>query len=347
MRPGRRPCALGPGCMNPLPALLESLGLASPWAYGPLFVGASLLLIWRLEAMAKSGLQATAVGAVLMPFCSGLGNLLFVWSAHTHGLPSAEVATNALVNNVTNLTLLLGLPTVIFGLSLAPAPAARGSRRRAAEAKVEGQLNRLSLAFTVVAGLFFAGAAWTLGRDGKLDAVDGGVLVGAFSFWICVQAVDAMKYAVHARRSPGAGVVVDLFLVLLAAAVLYTSIDWLAAWVVRAGSGLPAGTIGWISGALMVVPNALLAFYYAARGKGEMVYASQVGDGHICIPLCLGLAAMLAPVALPGEYLTGLALVAVALGLHLAAVLLGGLPRLVGWFLLAAYAGFLAVGLPG
>lgn len=333
--------------MNPLPALLESLGLASPWIYLSLFGASSMLLIWRLEAVAKSGLQGTAVGAVLMPFCSGLGNLLFVWSAHVHGLPAAEVATNALVNNVTNLTLLLGLPAVLFGLSLTPPQAGKGSRRRTAEAKVEGRLNRLSLAFTVVAGLFFAGACWTLGRDGRLDAVDGGVLVGAFAFWICVQAVDAMKYAAQSRRSPGAGVLVDLVLVIVAAGVLYTSIDWLAGWVVRAGAGLPEGTIGWISGALMVVPNALLAFFYAAKGRGEMVYASQVGDGHICIPLCLGLAALLGPVTLPAAYLPGLGLVAGALGLHLVAVLLGGLPRPAGWFLLAAYAAFLAVGLPG
>jgi cation:H+ antiporter len=332
--------------VNPLPPLLETLGLASPWAYVPLFLGASLLLIWRLEAIARSGLQGTAVGAVLMPFCSGLGNLLFVWSAHAHGLPGAEVATNALVNNVTNLTLLLGLPAVLFGLSLAPAKAARGGRRRTTEAKTEGRLNRLSLGFTVVAGLFFVGAAWTLGRDGVLDAVDGGVLVGGFAFWITVQAVDAMKYAVQRRRTPGLAVVGDLALVLLAAGVLFTSIDWLAGWVVRAGAGLPAGTIGWISGALMVVPNGLLAFYYAARGRGEMVYASQVGDGHICIPLCLGLAALLAPVSVPAAYLPGLGLLAAALALHFAAVLLGGLSRPAGWFLLAAYAAFLAVGLP-
>ena len=31
----------------------------------------------------------------------------------------------------------------------------------------------------------------------------------------------------------------------------------------------------------MVLPNGLLAFYYGWRGNPEVVYTSQVGDGHI------------------------------------------------------------------
>ena len=38
----------------------------------------------------------------------------------------------------------------------------------------------------------------------------------------------------------------------------------------------------------MVLPNALLAFYYGWRKQPEVVYASQVGDAHVSIPLCLG-----------------------------------------------------------
>ena len=55
----------------------------------------------------------------------------------------------------------------------------------------------------------------------------------------------------------------------------------------------------------MVLPNALLAFYYAAKGRADIVYASQVGDGHICVPLCLGLAAAWRPLAIPAFFGTG------------------------------------------
>jgi len=42
----------------------------------------------------------------------------------------------------------------------------------------------------------------------------------------------------------------------------------------------------------MVLPNAMLAVYYSWRGQPETVYASQVGDAHVSIPLCLGVYAL-------------------------------------------------------
>jgi len=336
--------------MNPIPPFIEALGIDGPWTYLALFFGASLFMIWRLEVMGTRGLEGTALGTVIMPFCSGLGNLLFVVIVHQRGLPGAEIATNALVNNVTNLTLLIGLPAVLFGLSLDPAvsAAARSGKKRrpSAGAATARRLNRLSLVLTLVAGLFFTATAWILGRDGRLDAVDGGVLSGVFGFWIVLQVFDVMKYNVHRNRTIPPAFYLDLILVLLSAGVLYTTIDWLVAWIGQVdlpGSGL--GSLGWLSGLLMVVPNGLIAFYYAARRRAEVVYASQVGDGHVCIPLCLGLAAVLSPVELPPAFLGGLVLLGATFAVHLVAVIvLGGLPRWAGWGLLAGYAAFLVSG---
>lgn len=336
--------------MNPLPSLLVELGLSGVWTYLVLFFVASLFMIWRLEVMATRGLEGTALGTVIMPFCSGLGNLLFVAIVHRQGLDGGEIATNALVNNATNLTLLIGLPAVLFGLSLeAPARKGRSSRARAgAAAGTARRLNRLSLVFTLVAGLFFTAAAWVLGRDGRLDAADGAMLVGVFVFWIIVQVFDVLKYNVHRNRTLPPSVYLDTLLVLLAAGVLYTSIDWLVGWLSRGGGpAWGAGSLGWMSGLLMVVPNGLIAFYYAARRRAEVVYASQVGDGHICIPLCLGLSALAQPMLLPAAFADGLLLIGGALGAHLVAVLVGGgLARWAGWGFAAAYALFLYLGLP-
>ncbi len=95
----------------------------------------------------------------------------------------------------------------------------------------------------------------------------------------------------------------------------------------------------------MVLPNALLAFFYAARRRADIAYASQIGDGHICIPLCLGLGALVQPIAVPAFFETGaLILVGAALVHALCLLLADGLPRWMGWPLLAAYVWFVASG---
>jgi cation:H+ antiporter len=61
-----------------LPEFLESMALSDPWSYLAVFLGVSIVMLWRLEAMLDHGLEGTALGTLLMPYCSGLGNLIFV-----------------------------------------------------------------------------------------------------------------------------------------------------------------------------------------------------------------------------------------------------------------------------
>jgi cation:H+ antiporter len=85
--------------------------------------------------------------------------------------------------------------------------------------------------------------------------------------------------------------------------------------------------------------------YYGWRGKLEVVYASQVGDGHICLPLCVGIFALHHPLKLPDFFLTGVYVIAGATAIHLIFIgVLGRLPRLVGLVLLATYGVFLHQG---
>ncbi len=339
--------------MNPLTQLIDALDLTGVWTYLALFLAASLLMIWRLEALLKHGLEGTALGTLVMPYCSGLGNLLFVGIVVARKDPLQEVLTNCLVNNVTNLTVVLGLPVLVWGLWLKSA--ARPARRRKAAARgrenvdTEQQLNRLSLLLTLAAVLFFSGVTWVLGRDGTLDRGDGLVLIALFLFWQCLQVFDVMKHNIRQRRSFGGAFYFDLLIVLVGAYGLYVSIDWLVAWLSDRPAGfISAENLGWLSGWLMVLPNALLAFYYAARGRADVAYASQVGDGHICIPLCIGLCAALQPVAVPAFFQSGLLLLSgVALAHLLCVALVGGLPRWSGWGLMAAYAWFVGAGLLG
>jgi len=143
------------------------------------------------------------------------------------------VLTNCLVNNVTNLTLVLGLPALVWGLNLRGSTASRKTRsaRRGPARDTAQQLNRLSLELTIAAVLFFSGVAWALGRDGVLDRSDGLVLVALFLFWQCFQVFDVLKQNVRERRSFRVLFYVDLLVVLFGAYVLYVSIDWLVTWV--------------------------------------------------------------------------------------------------------------------
>src|SRR2546427_7761765 len=88
------------------------------WFMG-LFIAGSFLMIWRLERMNKS-VEGTVLGTLVMPYCSGIGNLIFAFVLGSKGGPGSEVLTNALVNNVTNMTLLIGLPAALWGMSLLP-----------------------------------------------------------------------------------------------------------------------------------------------------------------------------------------------------------------------------------
>jgi cation:H+ antiporter len=334
-----------------MPDLIDSLGLTSVWTYVAVFLIVSLLMMWRLEAMLDHGLEGTALGTIVMPYCSGLGNLIFVGLVVARGGPAREVLTNCLVNNVTNLTLLLGLPALIWGLAVVPSPAAARSGRRSrggrAGADIEPQIHRLSVLLTLAAVLFFTGAVWVLSGDGRLDRRDGLILIGLFAFWQCFQVFDVLKHNVRRRTSFGALFFLDICIVLVCAYGLYASIDWMVAWLSRQQGGfVNVSHLGWLSGWLMVLPNALLALYWGWKRRADIVYSSQIGDGHICIPLGLGLCALFAPVAVPGLFMTGLLILLGATAAH--AILLlafGGLPRWAGWAFIAVYAWFLYEGL--
>lgn len=340
--------------MNPIVEGIDSLGLTHPVTYLLLFLAASLLMIWRLEAMNEHGMEGTALGTLVMPYCSGLGNLIFVFLvARDHGKP-ADVMTNCLVNNVTNLTIVLGLPALLWGLDVLPAAASKNGKKpkrtkKPSKADTERRLSRLSLLLTMAAAAFFTGVVWALGQDGRLDFSDGLVLVGLFLFWQCFQVFDVAKHNVRQRQTFSALFYVDLALLLAGAFLLYTSLDWLVKACTAVKTGFfSAQNLGWLSGWLMVLPNAILAVYYAARGRADVVYTSQVGDGHICIPLCLGLYAIAQPLPIPAFFQTSLLVLLGALAVHFGFILiLGRLPRALGWVLLAGYSWFTYTGLAG
>lgn len=337
---------------------IEANGDYKPWLFLALFVAASFLMIWRLEAMSASGFEGTVLGTLVMPYCSGLGNLIFAFILGRNGGNGADVMTNSLVNNVTNMTLVLGLPAILWGIRVLPK---KGPARKTVKMNVSATLNkkagtvgkthalnRLSLLLTLTAVLFFTGAVWAFGRDGIITFNEGLVLVGLFLFWQCFHVIDVLKHNVRQGKSGfGWMLPVDLALLGLGAYGIYLSTEWLVDWVSHIHTGfISVKYLGWLSGWLMVLPNALLAFYYSWRGQPETVYASQVGDAHVSIPLCVGIYALYHTLVIGRDFQVGMVILVGATLVHfLCVAVLGQLPRAVGWVLVAAYGIFLYKGL--
>ena len=314
-----------------------------PWFSLVLFIAGSLIMIWRLGAMERKGLEGTVLGTLVMPYASGFSNLSFAYVLGRSAGNGVLVLENCLVNNVTNLTLLIGLPALIWSLNLFP-ERSRGWRGYTAKTC---RLNYLSLLLTLIAALFFGGTLWALSRDGLLDFSDGLVLGGVFLFWQIFHVFDVLKNNVHRGRSLEWTILADMLLVVGAGWTVYIAIEGLVAWIPREGTGFFVfKNIGWLSGFLMVLPNALSAFYYAFTRRADIVYSSQIGDGHICIPMCIGLFALFARIPTPQFLDFGLLLIAGAgLAHFLFIALFGRLPRFMGFGLTAAYGLFIYRGL--
>ena len=329
--------------MQNLISKVESTGALAPWIFLAVFIVASGLMIWRLEAMSDSGFEGTVLGTLVMPYCSGIGNLIFAFLLGRSNGPGAEVMTNSLVNNVTNMTLILGLPTVIWGMKLLPT-----QKKKSKTGNKANELNRLSMLLTLTAVFFFTGAVWALGRDGRLDFGDGLVLVGLFLFWQCFHIFEVLKSNVRQNKSFNWMLPINLLLLGVGAYAIYLSLEWLVPWISSKSSGfISEKNLGVLTGWLMVLPNAMLAFYYAWQGKPETTYSSQVGDGHICIPLCVGVYALYNTLVLPPFFQTGVIVLVAATGVHfLFVAVFGQLPRIVGIALILGYGWFLWKALP-
>ena len=144
-----------------------------PWQLFILFMAASFIMIWRLNIIEQKGFEGTIIGTLVMPFCSGFANLAFAFIMADIPEGGTLVLENCIVNNVTNLTLMIGIPAMIWGLNISQS--SKGKKK-----SQESSISYLSLLLSLVAMVFFTLAVWLLSRDGVLDASDGMVLTGIF-----------------------------------------------------------------------------------------------------------------------------------------------------------------------
>jgi len=268
---------------------MESTGAWAPWCFLGLFIAASFLMIWRLEAMTESGVEGTVLGTLVMPYCSGMGNLIFAFVLGAKGGPGEEVVTNSLVNNVTNMTLLIGLPTIFWGMNVLPAAKAKKAKPGKKPNDKEHRINRLSLLLTLTAVLFFTGAVWALARKGRLDFGDGLVLIGLFLFWQCFHVFDVLKSNVRQNKSFSWMLPLDLAILAIGAYAIYLSTDWLVDWLSHIHNGfISAKHLGWLAAGSWSCPTACSPSTTAGAGIPKSSIPPRSATGISASPSALG-----------------------------------------------------------
>lgn len=317
---------------------------AHPLIQLAIFVVATFIMIWRLHAMESKGFEGTVLGTLIMPYCSGFANLVFAYVMSNSASNGRLVIENCLVNNATNLTLILGL-SAIFGSA---AIIKKGHSKQKVKKHAEFfRINRLNLLFTLIALFLFTGTLWALAKDRVLDFYDGLVLVGLFLFWQLLHVFEILKDNIRKNKAFHWSLAIDLVLIAVSAYSIYFAVDHLVAWVSNTENHFFSfAKIGWFSGVLMVLPNAFLALYYSHIGRQDIVLSSQIGDGHICIPMCIGLFSIFNTIQIPDSFQVGIYIILGAGAIHfLSVALLGRVPRFAGLGLIGGYAFFLYTGL--
>lgn len=298
------------------------------------FIACSFLMIMKLNAVEKNGFEGTLIGTLVMPYFSGFPNLCFAYIVIRNRSDGGIVLENCLVNNVTTLTIVLAIPSILWGLNLFC---------DSTESSGDSKINHLSLLLSLLALIFFSLAVLIVSKDGTISGADGMLLVGIFFFWQLYHVFDVLKNNTRKSKKIKNRIFLDFLIVGMCAWGIFASIESLILWISSQGSGFFSKTnLGLLSGILMVLPNAFLALYYSLVKRSEIAYSSQIGDCHICIPLCIGLFAIFSPIQVPPSFeLAIFIIIGASAGHFLFTVFLGRLPRFAGLLLSGLYTFFM------
>ena len=313
--------------------IAEFAGDWTPWALLALYTLSTALILWRLHAMAQRGRSSAVLSAGLLPYATGWGNLCLVWLLLRIDGPTEAIPLNLWTNNLTSLSLMLALPALIWGLKLIPD--SQSKKSSPASPAVRGPLILNCISF-----ILFSLATWQLGQDGEINRNEGFALLGLFALWQCLQIFQTLKQTPAASTASIPLNVLDGLLILLGGFISLLAVDGILTTLMAQETGFfSIQQLGLLTGALMLLPNAMLAWHYARQQRADAVYYSQLSDAHICMPLCLALCAIFQPLALPTFLLDGLRFLAALALVHLLCLqLLKELPKLVAAGLLAVYA---------
>ncbi|SDC88462.1 calcium/sodium antiporter [Ruegeria marina] len=262
------------------------------------------------------------IGMVVVGFGTSLPELLVSVNAALSNAPDIALG-NVIGSNTANVLLILGASAVLFPIATSFAAV------------------RKDLALVILATLALA----ALLADGSLSRIDGAVmLAGLVAFlWSSVRQVDATpaeNLIVERRFRPMAALQIagGLVALVLGARLLVDSATEIArmAQISEAVIGLTIVAVG------TSLPELATSVVAAFRRNSAMSLGNVIGSNLFNILGILGVTAAIAPVQAGTRFLTLDTPIALAAALLLTFLLWrGGISRLAGAAMLAAYAGYL------
>ncbi|MFM7654452.1 MAG: calcium/sodium antiporter [Paracoccaceae bacterium] len=288
-----------------------------------LFFGGEYLVRGASSIARRFGISPLVIGLTIVGFGTSAPELLVSVNAALAGQPAIAIG-NVLGSNIANVLLILGVSAVIAPLII---PARQLAR---------------DLAFMLLA----TGAIWVMLLDGMVTRLEGGLLIAglavflymAFSAGSVPQEEDAVETSVPKSALMTVG---GLVLLVIGAHFLVDSASTIARTygISEAVIGLTIVAVG------TSLPELATSVIAAFRRQTEIAVGNVVGSNIFNIFGILGVTALIAPIPSEARFaMIDMPWVAgTAIGLSVLAVWLGGLPRVAGVVLLAAYGGYLAL----
>ncbi len=291
-----------------------------------LYAGAELLVKGAAELALGFGLRASTVGVTVVAFATTTPEL-FVTLVGAFTV-STDIGLGAILgSNVANIGLVLGISALIRPLD------------------VTETVLKSHVPFMILAALLLVG----LGLDGRLDAVDGVILLAALvAFtWVVLRRIQRTQASISAAerdRMPDptlldVGYIVGGLIALLAG----------SSWLIDGGQGLLAAAgfselfIGLTVLALGTsLPELAASAVSAVRGEAEFSVGNVVGSNIYNVLAVIGVLAVITPVEISAGVRSFEFPALIAFTLLVVALMLRGrwISRVDGAILLVAYVAF-------
>ncbi|WRH60949.1 MAG: calcium/sodium antiporter [Fuscovulum sp.] len=298
--------------------LLFALGLVA------LFFGGEYLVRGATAIAKHFRLSPMVIGLTIVGFGTSAPEMLVSVQAAMAGQPAIAIG-NVLGSNIANILLILGISALIAPLIIPVR-------------KLWRDLGFMLLATAVI---------WVMLLDGDVTRLDGALLIGGLLIFLIVafttgkvepeeaNAGDIPQWKAWAMTLGG------LVVLVIGARLLVDSSTELARafGISEAVIGLTIVAVG------TSLPELATSVIAAIRKQTEIAVGNIVGSNIFNIFGILGTTALIAPIPADPRFASvDMPWVAgAAIGLTVLAFILGGLPRIAGAVLLAAYAGYVAL----